>query len=207
MSSFPTLQYQINTDDKPLLVNLLHQEGYALQSTPSTYSKTNVNHRVIIEISQSCDSPSIICCCTTISQSLPRLLSCLKSTTPTAIPLVLLVEPSDEIDWNPLMNLISAYNLSLNVVQDKNDLPLKLMSIIQSAVTHLMQRKTISMSQIANNSRPAIQVDMLSPFIFRYVFVRAMMIIHAKKRLSFQYIRRSPHRFSQSRRPFDRSKP
>lgn len=206
MSTIPTFQYQINTDDKPLLVNLLHQEGFALQSIPSTYFKQNVDHRILIEISQSCDSPSIVCCCTTISESLPRLLACLKSTTPTAIPLVLLIEPSDEIDWNPLMNLISAYNLSLNVVQDKNDLPLKLMSVIQSSVTQLMQRKTISMSQIANNSRPTIQVETLSPFVYRYIFIRAMMIIHAKRGLSFQYICHSPHRFSQCRRPFDRSK-
>ena len=127
MSSIPLFQCQINTDDEPFVSNILEKENFIKQSPPSTFLKLTFDNNIQIDLSQSFESPSIIVCCSTLPVSLPQLLSFLNPNYSSTINLILFVKSSDTIDWNPLINLITTFNLSLNIVNNENDLSKNLM--------------------------------------------------------------------------------
>jgi hypothetical protein len=147
----PLYHCQINTDNVILIGNLLEKENFLRQTTSSNFIKSNLDHQIQVDLSQSFESPSIICCCSTIPISLPQLLSFLNPNSISKIHLILFIQPSDIIDWNPLINLITAYNLSLNIVNNENDFSKKLDDIIHNLAKQNMTKKSI----LVNNNKPS----------------------------------------------------
>ncbi|CAF2490329.1 unnamed protein product [Rotaria sp. Silwood2] len=78
MSSIPLFQCQINTDNVMFIGNILKKQNFIQQSTSSTFIKSYVDYNIQVDLSESFEYPSIICCCSTVSISLPKLLSFLK---------------------------------------------------------------------------------------------------------------------------------
>ena len=159
MSSIPLFHYQINTNNISLIGNILEKDKFIPQSTPSTYLKSNIDCNIQIDLSQSFPSPSIICCCSTVSTSLPQLLSSLNQNHSSIINLILFIESSDRIDWNPLINLTAVYNLSLNVVNNENDLNKKLCNIINNLVKPNIKKKSVPNN---NNQSQNTQVKQMT---------------------------------------------
>ncbi|CAF1001525.1 unnamed protein product [Rotaria sordida] len=157
MSSIPLFQCQINTDDVNFIGNILKKQNFIQQCTSSTFIKSNVDYNIQVDLSQSFEFPSIICYCSTVSKSLPDLLSLLKPNSSSTINLIILKQSSDLIDWNSLINLISTYNLSLNIVNDENNLLKKLYEIINNLVKPKIEKKSISIKQKNHNSYINVQ--------------------------------------------------
>jgi len=67
MSSIPLFYCQINTDNAVLIGKILEKKDFIQQSLSPTFMKSNFDHNIQIDLSQSFASPSIICCCSTIS--------------------------------------------------------------------------------------------------------------------------------------------
>ncbi len=154
----PLYHCQINTDNVILIGNLLEKENFLRQTTSSNFIKSNLDHQIQVDLSQSFESPSIICCCSTIPISLPQLLSFLNPNSISKTHLILFIQPSDIIDWNPLINLITAYNLSLNIVNNENDFSKKLDDIIHNLAKQNMTKKSISINNNKPSSNANIQV-------------------------------------------------
>jgi hypothetical protein len=159
MSSIPVFHYQINTDNLDLIGNLLEKENFLRQNISSTFIKSNFDYKIHIDLSRSFESPSIICCYSTIS--LPELLSFLNSKSISIIHLILFIKPSDSIDWNSLISLITTYNLSLNIVNDENDFSTKLTNIIHNLAQQNISKKSISININKHQSLADIQVNIL----------------------------------------------
>ena len=171
-------QYSIHTDDLNLLSNLLEKEDFHRDnSSSSTFIQSNSDLNIQINLSQSSSSPTIICCCSNILVSLPRLLSSLNSHSNSIIPLIVLNPSSNVIDWNPLINLISTYNLSLNIVNDEDDWRKKFNDIIQNLIKQKTVRKSPSGNvdqQHANKTKQVRLSVLLRHFVLRrgtYIFL------------------------------------
>ncbi|CAF0733265.1 unnamed protein product [Adineta steineri] len=143
MSSMPLYQCQINTDNIKLIGNILEKENFIQQPTLFTFVKSNLDQTIQINLSQSFESPSIICCCSTISISLPQLLSFLKPNSSSTINLILFNQSSGLIDWNSLINLTTTYNLSLNIVNNEENLGKKLCEIVNNLVKQNVMKRSI----------------------------------------------------------------
>ncbi|CAF0806287.1 unnamed protein product [Rotaria sp. Silwood1] len=157
MSSIPLFKCQINTDDIDFIGNILKNQNFIQQSTLSTFIRSYIDYNIQVDLSQSFEFPSIICCCSTVSVSLPKLLSLLKPKSSSTIDLIVLNQSSDHIDWNSLVNLISTYNLSLYIVNDEYDLLKKLYEIINKVAEHKIEKKSISLNHIHLNLQENIQ--------------------------------------------------
>jgi hypothetical protein len=159
MLSIPSFQCQINTDNVFLIGDILKKQNYIQQSTSSTFIKPNSDYNIHIDLSQSFDSPSIICCCSTISISVPHLLSFLNPNSSSTINLILLIQSTDLIDWNPLVKLITAYNLSINVVNDENHLNKKLNDMINDLAKQKKKTKTVFVNVDRDHRSASTQVE------------------------------------------------
>ena len=159
MSSIPTYYCQINTDNVNFISNLLQKENFIQQNSSFTFLKSNLDYKIQIDLSQSFESPSIICCCSTIPISLPQLLSFLNPNSTKKIYLFLFIQSTDPIDWNPLISLITAYDLSLNIINDKNDFSFKLSDIINNLAKQNLTRRSISVKNNDQKSTAETQVN------------------------------------------------
>lgn len=121
-------------------------------------SKSTTDGNIHIDLSESSPSPTIICCLADISVSLPRLLAILNINSDLVIPLIVFVESSNVIDWNPLIHLISMYNLSLNIVNDEISFRRTFNDIIQNLVKRKISRKSISNDSNQNSANKEVQV-------------------------------------------------
>ncbi|CAF1303411.1 unnamed protein product [Adineta ricciae] len=143
MSSMSVHQFRINTDNTELIGELLRKEHFVQQNSSLTFTKQNLDQKIQIGLSYSFPSPSIICCCSTISTSLPQLLSYLDQSSSSIVNLILFIQSSDTVEWNSLMNSLSTRNLSLSVLHDKDQLGTKLVEIIEALIKQ-NQKKTIA---------------------------------------------------------------
>jgi hypothetical protein len=168
MSSIPLYHCQINTDNVTLIGNLLEKENFLRQTTLSTFIKSNLDYNIQVNLSQSFESPSIICCCSTIPISLLQLLSCLNTNSNSRIILILFIQYSDIIDWNPLINLITTYNLSLNIFNNENDFSQKLYDIINNLAKQNITKKIISINDKKDSSTTSTQVEQFAFSILLY---------------------------------------
>jgi hypothetical protein len=159
MSSIPVYYCQIQTDDVNLIGNLLEKENYIRQNSSSTFIKSNVEFSIQIDLSQSFKSPSIICCCSTAINSLLQFVSFHNSKSDSIINLIISVQSTDKIDWNLLINLITTYNLSLNIAKDENDLRKKLGDIIHNLAKQNLSKKLIS--NINNQHSPTSETQVI----------------------------------------------
>lgn len=160
MPTIPVAHCQINTDNVTFIGNLLKKEKFLQENSSLTFIKSNSDYNIQIDLSQSFQCPSIICCCSTIAISLPRLLSFLKSNYSCPISLIVFIQSSDLIDWNPLMCLVNTYNLSLNIVNNENEFSKKLGDIINNLVNQNIDKKIISINKNKNDSITDIQVKL-----------------------------------------------
>jgi len=151
MSQIPKYICRISSDNVNLINNLLVKENFHEQDSPLTLLKSNLDSQIEVNLSQSYDHPSIICCCSTIPVTLPQLLSFLDSNSTNSIQLILFVGTNESIDWNPLINMISAFNLSLNIVNDEYQFSSKLTDIIINLAKQNFARKSLS---TVNNHEP-----------------------------------------------------
>jgi hypothetical protein len=160
MASIPLFYCQINTDNAVLIGKILEKKDFIQQSLSSTFMKSNLDHNIQIDLSQSFASPSIICCCSTISTTLPQLLSFLNpDSSSSLINVILFIQSSDVIDWNPLVNLISAYNLSLNIVNNENNFGEKLYEIINNLAEQNIKKKSIPTDNKHKHSTAKTEVN------------------------------------------------
>ena len=157
MPSIPVFHCEINTDNVTFIGDLLEKEKFLKQNSSLTFMKSNSDYNIQIDLSQSFESPSIVCCCSTIAMSLARLLSFLKPNSG-LINLIVFVQPSDLIDWNPLICLVNIYNLSLNIVNNENEFSKKLDDIINNLVNQNLKKKPVLIHMNKNNSIEDIQV-------------------------------------------------
>ncbi|CAF1301693.1 unnamed protein product [Adineta ricciae] len=141
MSSMSVHQFRINTDNTELIGELLRKEHFVQQDSSLTFTKQNLDQKIQIDLSYSFPSPSIICCCSTISTSLPQLLSYLDQSSSSIVNLILFIQSSDTIEWNSLMNSLSTRNLLLSVLHNKDQLETKLAEIIEALIKQ-NQKKT-----------------------------------------------------------------
>ena len=148
MTSISPIKCQINTDDVALIGNNLKREKFIQQAKSSSFIRSNLSSNIQVDLSQSFEFPSIICCCSTVETSLPKLLSSLNPNSSSTINLVVFIQSSDIIDWNSLMKLIILHNLSLNIVNDENNLRKKLIEIIDNLAK---DNKKKSISNHVNN--------------------------------------------------------
>jgi len=146
MSSVPLYHCEINTDNVSLIGNFLEKENFLRQNASSTFIKSNSGYKIQVDLSQSFETPSIICCCSSIPITLPQLLSFLNPNSISTINLILFIQSSDNIDWNPLITLITAYNLSLNILNDENDFSQRLYNIIDNLAKQNIAKKSISIN-------------------------------------------------------------
>lgn len=156
-------QYSIHTDDLEFVSNLLEKENFHRQDSSSIFIQSNVDSNIQIDLSESSSCPTIICCCSNISISLPRLVSFLNSSSNSIIPLIIFNQSSNVIDWNPLINLISTYNLSLNIVNDEDSFRRKLNDIIQNLIKQKTVRRSISGNFIEQSTSKEKQVRLIFP--------------------------------------------
>jgi hypothetical protein len=159
MSSIPVYYCQIQTDDVNLIGNLLEKENFLRQNSSSTFIKSNVEFSIQIDLSQSFESPSIICCCSTVINSLLQLLSFHNPKSDSIINLIISVQSTDTIDWNSLINLITTYNLSLNIAKNENDLRKKLDDIIHNLAKQNLSKKLIP--NISNQHSPTNETQVI----------------------------------------------
>ena len=179
MQSIPLFQCQINTDNVALIGKILENKDFIQQSIPSTFKKSNLEHNIQIDLSESFESPSIICCCSTLSIILPQLLSFVNPNSSSTINLILFTQSSDLVDWNSLINLISAYNLSLNIVNDENNFNEKLYEIINNLAKQNIKKKSTPIDY--KNKQSAANASVINPFLFpRKYLCEVSEIIHAK---------------------------
>jgi hypothetical protein len=162
----PITQCQISTDDRLLIKHLLEQEEFRSESNSSILIKSNPDCHVHVDVSLSFELPSIICCSSANIASLSSLLTCLSSTISSTIPLILLSPSTDLIDWNPLIRLISTYNIAMHAVPTKQDLKTKLMNIIQDLVKQRMKKSFTLLNPVSDKSRASTQVDKIRYFLF-----------------------------------------
>jgi hypothetical protein len=156
MSSIPLFHCQINTDNVSLIGNILEKENFIQQSTSSRYTKSNIDCDIHINLSPSFPSPSIICCCSsTISTSLPQLLSFINQNSSSIIDLIVFIPSPDIIDWNPLINLITICHLSLNIVNNENDFSKKICDTIYNLAKQSVKKESVSDN---NNQSESTQV-------------------------------------------------
>lgn len=144
MPSIPLFGCQISTEDVVLIGKVLEQQNFTQESASSKFIKSYTGYSVEVHLSQSSDHPSIICCCSKLQTSLPKLLSFITPNSSLPINLIVMNQSSNLIDWNPLISLISMYNLSLNVVNDENDLAKKLCEIINNLAKQNIRMKSMS---------------------------------------------------------------
>ena len=156
MALIPTYHYSIHTDDLNILINFLEKENFHREN--STLSKSTSDWNIQLDLSQSFPSPTIICCFANTSISLPQLLSVLNTNSDSVIPLIVFVESSNTIDWNPLIHLISTYNLSLNIVNDEISFRRKFNDIIQNLVKQKISKRSISVDSNQQNANKGKQV-------------------------------------------------
>ncbi|UJR25566.1 hypothetical protein I4U23_006911 [Adineta vaga] len=159
MSSIPVFHCRINTDDAVFVGKILQKEHFIQQpSSSSTFIKLNLNQKLQIDLSHSFPSPSIICCCTNVSTSLPELLSFLDQHSSSVINLILLIQSSSDcIEWNSLMNLISTHNLSLHIIHNEDHFGDKL----SETIDHLIKQNQTTRSVI-NDKQETILARNLS---------------------------------------------
>ena len=158
MSSIPVFHCQINTDNLTFMGNLLEKEKFLRKNSSLTFIKSNSDHNIQIDLSQSFECPAIICCCSTVPISLPQLLSFLKPNSSYLINLIVFIQSSDVIDWNRLICLVSAYNLSLNVVNNESEFSKKFGNIILNLVNQHIDKKPLLINIDKNNSISNTQV-------------------------------------------------
>jgi endonuclease III len=142
-----------------LIGNLLEKDNFLRQNSSSVFIKSNADINIQIDLSQSFQSPSIICCCSsTIVSSLRQLVSYHNTKSNSIINLIISAQSTDAIDWNSLTNLITTYNLSLNIAKDENDLTKKLGDIIRSLVKQNSLKRSNSSS---NQQSPTIETQVI----------------------------------------------
>lgn len=163
MSSIPTYHYSVHTDDLNILINFLEKENFHREnSSSSTLNKSTSDWNIQIDVSQSFPSPTIICCFANTLISLPQLLSVLNTNSNSVIPLIVFVESSNTIDWNPLIHLVSTCNLSLNIVNDEISFQRKFNDIILNLVKQKISRKPFSSDSNQQNASKGKQVRICS---------------------------------------------
>ncbi|CAM4912420.1 unnamed protein product [Rotaria socialis] len=143
MPSIPLFQCQINTDDMAFIGKILQQQHFIQQSASSKFFRTNVDYNIEVDLSQSFEHPLIVCCCSKIQASLPKLVSFLKLNSSSTVNLIILNQSSNAVDWNSVINLIAVYNLSLNVVNDEDSLLKKLYEIISNSAKANIEKQSI----------------------------------------------------------------
>lgn len=147
MSSIPLYHCQISTDNTDLISKLLEKEKYLQEDL--SYIKSYVDYNIKIDLSQSFDNPSIICCCSLIPITLPQLLSSINPKTIINRYVIFLIQSTENFDWNSIINLITDYNLSLNIVNNEYDFIQKLDDIIQNLAKQNITKQII----LKNNNR------------------------------------------------------
>lgn len=156
-SSFSMSLYhcQINTDNIDLIGKFLEKENFHQHSSSSsTFIKSDLDCNIQINLSQSFENPSIICCCST---TLPQLLSLLNSNSSSNRSLILFIQSSENVDWNILVPLITTYNLSLNIVNNENDFSRKLHDIMNDLAKPNITKRKILMNN--NNDQQSLRAD------------------------------------------------
>ena len=151
-------QFRINTDNTDLIGELLRKEHFVQQNSSLTFTKQNLDQKIQIDLSYSFPSPSIICCCSTISTSLPQLLSYLDQSSSSIVNLILFVQSSETVEWNSLMNSLSTRNLSLNVLHNKNQLETKLVEIIEALIKQNQEKTTAVIDKQPTHATHTFQV-------------------------------------------------
>ncbi len=159
MLSIPVFHCPINTDDTTLIGNFLRKEGFLQQNSSSTFIKSNFDHKIQVDLSQSLQSPFIICCCSAIPKTLPQLLSILHPKSSRPSNLILSVQPTDSIEWNPLISRIAASNIVLNIVNNENDFCQRLCDIIHQLAKQNLRKEPTSINLSKHGTIAEIQVD------------------------------------------------
>jgi len=134
MSSIPVLHYQIKTDDRFLVGSILQDEGFLFEENSSKFVKKTFDRHVEIDLGETFLSPSIVCCVSNVSVTLRRLLSEIELKNSTTIPILLLVNRTESIDWNSLINFLHFKYFSSNFLENQNDFSVKLVEIIEQFV-------------------------------------------------------------------------
>lgn len=159
MSSIPIYYCQIQTDNVNLIGSLLEKENFLRQNTSSTFIKSNGDFNIQIDLSQSFESPSIICCCSAVPSSLIQLVSSHNSKSNSLINLIIFIQSTDTINWDSLINVITEYNLSLNIAKDENDFSKKLDGIIHNLAKQNIPKKSLSNNN--NQHSPSTEVQVI----------------------------------------------
>lgn len=165
MSSIPVFHFQIKTDDRILIGSILQDEGFLFEENSSKFVKKTFEHHVEIDLGENFRSPSIVCCVSNVSISLRRLLSEIELKTSTTIPILLLVNRTESIDWNSLINFLRFKHFSSNFLENQNDFSVKLVEMIEKVVKEKKWEKIdYDNKQSARSSRTNIQVNKIEPF-------------------------------------------
>ena len=167
MPPIPLFKCQISTDDASLIGDILKEAKFVEQQpSPGTFVRYDSHEHLQIDVSPSFESPSIICCCSNVSVSLPRLLSCLRLDSSSTIHLIVFLQPSECVDWNTLMELIGRYNLSLGIVHQRDLLSGKLNELVHVFVNETATKNAATNTPVRDGSRAHIQVIHLRFFRF-----------------------------------------